>query len=80
MVVHQDDYLELTLINPETNTLMHNIDFHAATGALGGGGLTEINPGEKTTLVPPWLGRLRRFWQPHPPGDKARCGRQLRQK
>ena len=38
MVVHQDDYVELTLINPETNTLMHNIDFHAATGALGGGG------------------------------------------
>ncbi len=34
MVVHQDDYLELTLINPETNTLLHNIDFHAATGAL----------------------------------------------
>ncbi|MDR6433254.1 copper-containing nitrite reductase [Brucella pseudogrignonensis] len=50
MVVHQDDYVELTLINPETNTLMHNIDFHAATGALGGGGLTEINPGEKTIL------------------------------
>lgn len=50
MVVHQDDYLELTLINPETNTLLHNIDFHAATGALGGGGLTEINPGEKTVL------------------------------
>ncbi|MBC8719858.1 copper-containing nitrite reductase [Ochrobactrum sp. Marseille-Q0166] len=50
MVVHQDDYVELTLINPETNTLMHNIDFHAATGALGGGGLTEINPGEKTVL------------------------------
>ncbi|MFB8340104.1 copper-containing nitrite reductase [Brucella cytisi] len=50
MVVHQDDYVELTLINPDTNTLMHNIDFHAATGALGGGGLTEINPGEKTIL------------------------------
>ncbi|WP_433850608.1 copper-containing nitrite reductase [Brucella pseudogrignonensis] len=50
IVVHQDDYVELTLINPETNTLMHNIDFHAATGALGGGGLTEINPGEKTVL------------------------------
>jgi len=29
MVVHQDDYVELTLINPETNTLQHNIDFHA---------------------------------------------------
>ncbi len=36
MVVHQDDYVELTLINPDTNTLQHNIDFHSATGALGG--------------------------------------------
>jgi len=50
MVVHQDDYVELTLINPETNTLAHNIDFHAATGALGGGALTLINPGEQVTL------------------------------
>ena len=39
MVVHQDDYVELTLINPESNTLAHNIDFHAATGALGRGEL-----------------------------------------
>jgi nitrite reductase (NO-forming) len=50
MVVHQDDYLELTLVNPETNTLPHNIDLHAATGALGGGDLTLINPGEQTVL------------------------------
>ncbi len=50
MVVHQDNYVEVTLINPETNTLQHNIDFHAATGALGGGALTVVNPGEKTIL------------------------------
>nr|ACF98088.1 putative nitrite reductase copper-containing NirK [uncultured bacterium 1042] len=50
MVVHQDDYVELTLINPESNTLAHNIDFHAATGALGGGELTFVNPGEQVTL------------------------------
>ncbi|PWW00582.1 dissimilatory nitrite reductase (NO-forming) copper type apoprotein [Hoeflea marina] len=50
MVVHQDDYVELTLINPESNSMPHNIDFHAATGALGGGALTLINPGEQTTL------------------------------
>jgi len=50
MVVHQNDYVELTLINPETNTLQHNIDFHAATGALGGGGLTLVNPGEQVKL------------------------------
>ncbi|CDZ42508.1 copper-containing nitrite reductase [Neorhizobium galegae] len=50
MVVHQDDYVELTLINPDTNELQHNIDFHSATGALGGGALTVVNPGEKTIL------------------------------
>lgn len=50
MVAHQDDYVELTLINPETNSLAHNIDFHAATGALGGGELTLINPGEQVKL------------------------------
>lgn len=50
MVVHQDDYVELTLINPDSNTLMHNIDFHSATGALGGAGLTAVNPGEKAIL------------------------------
>jgi len=50
MVVHEGDYVQLTLINPETNELPHNIDFHAATGALGGGGLTLIYPGEQTTL------------------------------
>lgn len=50
MVVHQDDYVELTLINPDTNQLQHNIDFHAATGGLGGGALTVVNPGEKTVL------------------------------
>ncbi|GAA3101764.1 copper-containing nitrite reductase [Rhizobium viscosum] len=50
MVVHQDDYVELTLINPETNTMQHNIDFHAATGGLGGGALTVVGPGESTVL------------------------------
>lgn len=50
MVVHEGDYLELTLINPDTNTLPHNIDFHAATGALGGAEFTLIAPGEQTVL------------------------------
>lgn len=50
MVVHQGDYVELTLVNPPTSTLPHNIDFHAATGALGGAGLTLVNPGEQVTL------------------------------
>ncbi|KQZ78251.1 nitrite reductase [Mesorhizobium sp. Root157] len=50
MVVHEGDYVELTLVNPETNEMPHNIDFHAATGALGGGALTHVNPGEQVVL------------------------------
>ncbi|ODT72541.1 MAG: nitrite reductase, copper-containing [Pelagibacterium sp. SCN 63-23] len=50
MVVHENDYVELTLINPATNMLAHNVDFHSATGALGGAGLTNVNPGEKAVL------------------------------
>ena len=50
IVVHQGDYVELTLENPEGNILEHNIDFHAATGALGGGALTHVQPGEKVVL------------------------------
>jgi len=50
IVVHQDDYVELTLVNPKTNTLVHNIDFHAATGALGGAELTLVAPGQEVVL------------------------------
>lgn len=50
IVVHQNDYVELTLVNPSTNNLTHNIDFHAATGALGGGALTHVAPGEEVVL------------------------------
>lgn len=50
IVVHQNDYVQLTLVNPSTNTLEHNIDFHAATGALGGGDLSLIYPGEQVTI------------------------------
>ncbi|MXU66741.1 copper-containing nitrite reductase [Oceanomicrobium pacificus] len=50
MVVHEGDYVELTLKNPASNLMPHNIDFHAATGALGGGALTLVNPGEMTVL------------------------------
>ncbi|KQT25011.1 MAG: copper-containing nitrite reductase [Bradyrhizobium sp.] len=50
MVVHEGDYVELTLVNPATNSMPHNIDFHSATGALGGGELTLINPGEQVVL------------------------------
>ena len=50
IVAHVDDYVELTLKNPKTNTMVHNIDFHASTGALGGGGLTNVAPGEQVIL------------------------------
>lgn len=50
LVVHQNDYVELTLVNPDTNSMAHNIDFHAATGGLGGALLTFISPGEQVVL------------------------------
>lgn len=50
MVVHEGDYVEVTLVNPETNSLPHNIDFHSATGGLGGAALTLVNPGEQAVL------------------------------
>lgn len=50
IVVHKDDYVELTLVNAKGNTLVHNIDFHAATGAMGGADLTKIMPGQKVTI------------------------------
>ncbi|MBW2386274.1 MAG: nitrite reductase, copper-containing [Deltaproteobacteria bacterium] len=67
IVVHQDDYVELTIVNPrersdsikdtaswdgstKSNIMSHNIDLHAVTGALGGAGLTLVNPGEEATI------------------------------
>ena len=50
MVCHEGDYIELTLKNPSSNVMEHNIDFHASTGALGGGGLTLVQPGEQVVL------------------------------
>lgn len=50
IVAHQYDQIELTLVNPSTNTLLHNIDFHAATGALGGADLTLVAPGQEVVL------------------------------
>ncbi len=50
IVAHVGDYVELTLKNPKTNTMVHNIDFHASTGALGGGGLTNVAPGQQVVL------------------------------
>ncbi len=50
IVVHQNDYVQVTIVNPSTNTLVHNIDFHAATGALGGGAISKVAPGQQVTF------------------------------
>lgn len=50
IVVHQDDYVQLTLVNPSTNTMVHNIDFHAATGGMGGGDISFVAPGQQVTF------------------------------
>lgn len=50
IVVHEGDIVELTLRNPTSSMMEHNIDFHASTGALGGGGLTHVYPGEECML------------------------------
>jgi nitrite reductase (NO-forming) len=58
-VVFQWDWVDLTLVNGTTDTirfgtaqnqLQHNVDFHAATGALGGGDLTLVAPGQEVGL------------------------------
>jgi nitrite reductase (NO-forming) len=66
IVVHEGDYVEITVVNPgignvsvdsvegwegsTANIMTHNIDLHAATGALGGGGLTIVAPGQEATI------------------------------
>lgn len=50
IICHEGDMVELTLRNPVDSMMEHNIDFHASTGALGGGGLTHVYPGEETVL------------------------------
>jgi nitrite reductase (NO-forming) len=50
MVVHEGDYVEVKLQNLASNLMEHNIDFHSATGALGGGALTKVQPGEEVVL------------------------------
>ncbi len=50
IVVHENDYVELTVVNPASNSQSHNIDLHAVTGALGGAGLTLVAPGQQATI------------------------------
>ena len=50
IVVHEGDFVELTLANPASNSLPHNVDFHASIGAMGGGELTNVAPGQEAVL------------------------------
>lgn len=50
IIVHEGDYVELTLKNLSKNKLVHNIDFHASTGALGAGELTHVAPGQEVVV------------------------------
>ncbi|MDO4636928.1 MAG: copper-containing nitrite reductase [Lautropia sp.] len=50
IIVHEGDYVELTLKNLAKNELVHNIDFHASTGALGAGDLTHVAPGQEVVI------------------------------
>jgi len=50
IVGHVGDYIQLHLVNPITNTMVHNIDFHAATGGLGSGKFTHVAPGQDVTI------------------------------
>jgi nitrite reductase (NO-forming) len=44
------DTIELTLKNPATSKMTHNIDLHAVTGPGGGGAVTLVAPGESKTF------------------------------
>ena len=50
IVVCLGDWVEGTLKNLAGNTFAHNVDFHAATGALGGGSASIVGPGQQTTF------------------------------
>ncbi len=74
-VVFQWDWVELTLVNGTdmevdfrrtedgTNQMAHNIDFHASTGALGGGALTTVAPGQEVVLT--WRAQKAGFFVYH---------------
>jgi nitrite reductase (NO-forming) len=50
IVVCLGDWVEVTLKNLAGNRFAHNVDFHAATGALGGGAASIVGLGQRTTF------------------------------
>lgn len=49
--VREGDEVELTLVNPESAGMPHNIDLHAVNGPHGGGHATLVMPGEEKTFT-----------------------------
>jgi nitrite reductase (NO-forming) len=45
------DQIEFTLANAETSRNVHSIDLHAVNGPHGGGGATQVSPGEDKTFT-----------------------------
>ncbi|MFC7058451.1 copper-containing nitrite reductase [Halovenus salina] len=48
--VRRGDTVELTLTNDESNSMPHNVDFHAVYGPGGGADDTTVAPGESATI------------------------------
>ena len=44
------DWVEVTIKNSEDSRQAHNVDFHAATGELGGGSVSTVSPGKQATF------------------------------
>ena len=50
IVAHEDDTIELTIVNSVTNTLPYNMGFQKQSGFSVEGTLADINPGEETIV------------------------------
>lgn len=48
--VRQDDTVDLTVTNPATNQMLHNVDLHAVYGPGGGSEATYVSPGQSKTI------------------------------
>ena len=49
--VMEGDTVELTVVNPASNKVGHNIDLHAVNGPGGGAAVTNVAPGETKTVT-----------------------------
>ena len=49
--VRVGDHVEVHLKNNQNSSMMHNVDFHAATGPGGGAGATSAAPGEEKSFT-----------------------------